>query len=118
MRVDLLPTMVLASALSISSGAWIGYKMSVAARAVFPIAPKTVPLEATPVASEVGELHLRPTTIYGARPRAFAGVLPFVHLPPSPEAPEEPKFFDFHHAYCDEAEGTHGKVLRCSKLPR
>lgn len=115
MRIDLLPTMLLASALSVSGGAWIGYKMSVAARAVFREVSTSPPIEAAPATSEVGTLTLRPVTVYGTRPRPrAASVLPFALPTPDPA----PTFFDFHHSYCDEAEGTHGKVLRCSKTPR
>lgn len=116
MRVDLLPLMVLAGALSVSGGAWVGYNMSVVARAALREVPKTVPMEAAPAASDVGTLTLRQVTVYGrSHLRAVsASVLPFALPTPDPA----PTFFDFHHSYCDEAEGTHGKVLRCSKTPR
>lgn len=108
MRID-VPLFLLAGALTVSGGAWVGYRLSTVARAAMREAPKPPPVEAAPKMPEVGVLQgilIVPTTvIYGApRPRTM-GILP---APPI-------RFFDFKHAICDEADGTHGRVMRCSK---
>jgi hypothetical protein len=112
MKVDILPVFLLASALAVSGGAWIGYKLSVAARAALrEDTPKPPPpIEAPPTTPEVGQLsdgilHVPTTVVYGGRAHFYGGfpALPVIH------------FFDFKHAVCDEAESIHGKVLRCGK---
>lgn len=114
LKVDILPAFLLVGALTVSGGAWVGYKLSIAARAVLHEAPKPPPVESPPAAVEVGTLTLPQTTIYGSR---HSWVAPWHHPIEAAVIPAV-KFFDFHHAECDEAESVHGKVLRCQRPSR
>lgn len=115
MRIDILPAVFIAGVLSVTGGAWVGYKMSVVARAALHPAGLVTPppVDTAPPQVEVGELsdgvlRLPPTVVHGRRRAAFGSVLP--------EAPV--RFFDFKHAVCDTAESVHGKVVRCAKPSR
>ena len=113
MRPDILPAFLIASVLSISGGAWVGYKMSVAARAALKVEAAPPPVDAAPPQVEVGELsdgvlRLPPTVIQGRRRPVLGSVISIPTV----------KFFDFKHAVCDTAESVHGQVIRCAKPSR
>lgn len=111
MRVDILPAVFVAGILSVTGGAWTGYKLSAVARASSHseglVSP---PMDAAQPQIEVGELsdgilRVHPTVVRATRP-VFGSVVP------------EVKFFDFKHSVCDSAESVHGQVVRCVKPSR
>jgi hypothetical protein len=100
-------------AVALLSGVAIGYSYEIRSAS----SEKSVDIVVLVPPVEAGAVEVAVGSLQGASVFEFAPMIIEVKKPkttPKPP-PTKPKFFDFEHATCDQAESVRGQVLRCSQ---